>query len=102
MTLNAITRLAIAELALYLILLPVVIYILIRHGKHGLDGWMFLTVFCILRLTSSGLQIGDRNSTSNTGAIVNSVGISALLLAISGVMHEVYVAACMVDSRQMC
>jgi prolipoprotein diacylglyceryltransferase len=88
MSLNAITRLAIAELIIYLILLPIVIFILIKHGRRGFEGWGFLIVFCVLRLTSSGIQIGDSNSTSTTGAIINSVGISAILLALSGVIHE--------------
>jgi prolipoprotein diacylglyceryltransferase len=88
MSLNAITRLAIPELTLYILLLSIVIFILIKHGKRGLVGWAFLTIFCVLRLTSSGVQIGDRNSNSTTGAIINSVGISAILIAIGGLIHE--------------
>ncbi len=82
-------RLAIAELALYIVILPVVIYILIRHGKHGIDGWGFLAVFCVLRLTSSGIQVGSKNGASITGAIINSIGVSGLLLAFAGILHEV-------------
>jgi hypothetical protein len=82
-------RLAVAELAIFLVLLPIVVYILVRHGKHGLDGWGFLVIFCVLRLTSSGLQVGNKNGTSSTGSIINSIGISGLLLAFSGVLHEV-------------
>lgn len=85
---NDTTRLAIAELAIFLPLLAVVIFIAVRHGRRGLDGWGFLAAFCVLRLTSSGLQVGQQDSTSNTGSIVNSIGISALLLALSGVIHE--------------
>jgi hypothetical protein len=82
---NASGRLAIAELVIYIILLPIAVYILVRHGKPGYTGWGFFLVFCTLRIVSSGLGIND---TSTTGGIINSVGISALLLAISGVIHE--------------
>jgi hypothetical protein len=82
---NASGRLAIAELIIYIILLPVAFYILVRHGKPGYTGWGFFLLFCTLRIVSSGLGIND---TSTTSGIVNSVGISALLLAISGIIHE--------------
>jgi hypothetical membrane protein len=83
---NATARLAIAELIIYIILLPLVAYILFRHGKRGIDGWAFLVIFCILRIVSSAMQIANR--TSITGSIINSVGVSAMLLALVGVIHE--------------
>jgi len=83
--LNADSRLAIAELVIYIVFFVTGLYMLIRHGKPGYLGWGYFLLFCILRLTSSGLQV---NSTTVTGAIINSVGVSALLLTISGVLHE--------------
>jgi prolipoprotein diacylglyceryltransferase len=83
--LNASGRLAIAELIIYIIIFPIAVYILVRHGKPGYIGWGFFLVFCTLRIVSSGLGVND---TSTIGGIINSVGISALLLAISGVIHE--------------
>ncbi|KAF2095915.1 hypothetical protein NA57DRAFT_78689 [Rhizodiscina lignyota] len=77
-----------AELVLYLLFIPVGLYILIRHGRRGLVGWAFFHVYCALRIVSDGVQISDRDSTSDAGGIINSVGISGLLLALAGVMHE--------------
>ena len=91
---TAITNLAIAELVIYLLLIPDIGYILYRHGRRGFLGWGFLVVYCVLRITSSGVQISDRNSTSNSGAILNSIGISALLMALSGIIHEAFVCPC--------
>jgi hypothetical protein len=82
---NASSRLAIAELVIYIFFLPISLYILVRHGKPGYTGWGFFLVFCTLPIVSSGLGI---NETNTAGGIINSVGISALLLAISGVIHE--------------
>ncbi|KAF2103173.1 hypothetical protein NA57DRAFT_52703 [Rhizodiscina lignyota] len=67
---------------------PDIIYVLIRHGRRGYSGWGFLLVYCILPVTSSSVQIGDSNTTSITGAIINSIGIYALLMALSGVIYE--------------
>jgi prolipoprotein diacylglyceryltransferase len=92
--LDSVTELAIAELVIYLAILPIVFFLLVRHGKRGVFGWIYLIAFCILRIVASGLQINDHVQESHgkppsvTAAIVNSVGISPLLLAIAGVMHE--------------
>jgi hypothetical protein len=101
MALDAITRLAIAELVIYVLLLPLIVYILVRHGRRGLDGWGFLIVFCILRVVSSGLQIGSTSSNSSTGGIINSIGISALLLALGGIVTEAYVSHPQPQARSM-
>jgi hypothetical protein len=87
------TQLSIAELAIYIILVPVVVYILIRHGKAGYLGWGFLIVFCGLRLASDGIQIGSNNNASNgqpvgsSGAIINAIGLSGLLYSLCGIIH---------------
>ena len=94
MGLDSTTNLAIAELVIYIVLLPTVFFILIKHGKHGLFGWLFLIAFCILRIVADGLQINNHVQESHgkapsvTAAIVNSVGVFPLLLAISGIIHE--------------
>ena|ERR1700761_9339383 len=96
--LDSITSLAIAELIIYLLLLPIVSFLLVRHRIQGLLGWIYLIAFCILRIVASGLQINDHvqeshgKPPSTTAAIVNSVGVSPLILAIAGVIHEGYVS----------
>jgi hypothetical protein len=93
-TFSAASRLAIAELIIYLPLLPIALSVLIRHGRHGIVGWGFLAAFCILRIIADGLQINDQVKENDglpidsTAAIVNSVGISPLLLAFSGILSE--------------
>lgn len=81
-------NLAVAELAIFIILVPIVIFIIERHGRKGVEGWGFLLVFCILRLTSSAITVGHKNSVSTAESIFNSIGISGLLLALSGTLHE--------------
>jgi hypothetical protein len=88
------TRLSIAELVIYIVLAPVVIYNLLRHGKSGFLGWGFLIVFCGLRLAADGIQIENHDKAakgepvSDVGAIVNAIGISGLLYSLSGIIHE--------------
>lgn len=82
---NATGRLAISELVIYVLLLPNAVYILFHHGKPGFMGWGFFVLFDILRIVSSGMDISD---TSITGSVINSVGTSSLLLAITGIIHE--------------
>ena len=77
---------AIVELVIYLFLVPVILFILYRHGLPGFLGWIFLLAFSGLRLASDGLEIG--NSTGSGGSIINAIGLSPLMLATSGIIHE--------------
>ncbi|KAI8963492.1 hypothetical protein F5Y11DRAFT_319405 [Daldinia sp. FL1419] len=84
----ATSALPIALLAIYLTLSPSLVYIAIKHGlKHGaIIGWAFLFIFCTLRIISSAIQIHDTYSSS--AALVASIGLSPLLAATCGVLHE--------------
>ncbi|KAF2758983.1 hypothetical protein EJ05DRAFT_475218 [Pseudovirgaria hyperparasitica] len=78
-------RLAVAELAIYALFSLLGIFNFIKHGRHGWLGWFFFLAFCLLRLTGQGMSI---NSSSSSAAIVSSIGISALILAVLGITHE--------------
>jgi prolipoprotein diacylglyceryltransferase len=80
------STLATAQLAIYAVLSIPVIYILYRHGKQGFLGWTYLLIFCVLRMTGTGMSLSN---PASTGAIViSNIGISPLLLSILGIMHE--------------
>lgn len=74
-----------AELAIYAILSIPVIFILIRHLPTGAIGWGFLLAFCMLRIIGGALSV---NSNKPSVSIISSVGLSPLLLAASGILHE--------------
>jgi hypothetical protein len=77
--------LSVAELAIYIALAFPTVYLIIKHGRQGLLGWLFLFIFCTLRIIGGALAI---NSSSPTANIISSVGLSPLLLATSGILHE--------------
>lgn len=77
--------LATAELAIYAILSIPVLYILVRHGLAGLLGWFYLFAFCTLRLVGGAMSMQTDNGSGN---IISNVGLSPLLLAASGILHE--------------
>ena len=93
MALSNTTILWIVELALYLILAPATLYLSFRHGKHGALGFFYLQVFAVLRIVSDIIFIAQRNDTtySESAAIVSSVGLSPLILALAGFIHEEHV-----------
>ncbi len=70
-----------AELAIYATLSPPVLYLLIRHSPAGLLGWFYLFAFCTLRIVGGALS-------SSSAGIISSIGLSPLLLAASGILHE--------------
>jgi hypothetical protein len=91
---DAISRLAIAELTLYILYLPIAIFILYRHGKRGILGWTFFIIFIVLRITSASFQISNGIQESNgkpitsTASIINSIGVSPMLMTLSGILSE--------------
>lgn len=74
-----------ATCAIYAALFLPACYLLVKHRRDGLIGWLFLSVFCTLRIIGGGLAI---NSSSSAASIISSMGLSVLLLATSGILHE--------------
>lgn len=78
--------LAIAQLAVYATLALPTQYILIKHGKRGILGWFYVCTFEILRLVGSGMELSKPGSAG--AFIISSIGLSPLLLAALGILHE--------------
>ncbi|KAI1453929.1 hypothetical protein F4805DRAFT_354465 [Annulohypoxylon moriforme] len=82
------TGLPVALLIIYLTLSLPTIYVAVKHGlKHGaIIGWFFLFTFCTLRIVASAIELKD--ATSSGAALVASIGLSPLLAATCGILHE--------------
>ncbi|KAK4246258.1 hypothetical protein C7999DRAFT_15588 [Corynascus novoguineensis] len=70
-----------AELAIYAVLCVPVLYLLVRHSPAGLFGWFYLLAFCTLRMVVGAVPVSSAGTLS-------SVGLSPLLLAAAGILHE--------------
>ncbi|ETS76270.1 hypothetical protein PFICI_11657 [Pestalotiopsis fici W106-1] len=77
-----------AILAIDILLSFPAIYNIFKHGlRHGaILGWAYFFIFLTLRIVSSALQLSD--SKSSTASLVASIGLSPLLLATLGLVHE--------------
>lgn len=80
------TAVATAQLGIYAVLALPTIWILFLHPKSRLLGWFYLFVFCTLRIVGDVMLRQDPLSTG--AAVITSIGISPLLLATLGVLHE--------------
>jgi hypothetical protein len=80
----------IAVLIIYLVLVQPALYCLWKHGKAGILGWLYLQFFCVLRVVASAVTIHeeDTHSSGSISLILSSVGLSPLLLAAAGILHE--------------
>ncbi|PKX90562.1 uncharacterized protein P174DRAFT_514613 [Aspergillus novofumigatus IBT 16806] len=76
---------SVAQLAIYSVLVCPAVYLTLYHHRRGLLGWGYLLAFCILKITGGALSI---HSSSSGAKIISSVGISPLLLALDGILHE--------------
>ncbi|KAI1608955.1 hypothetical protein EDD37DRAFT_612258 [Exophiala viscosa] len=90
MPLDKTTDLSIAELAIYITLIPPTAWLFFKHGRRAFLAYIYLLIFQSLRIVAAGLQINAHNEhkTSTTGSILDAVGLSPLLLAFSGFLYE--------------
>lgn len=82
MTVNSLSA---AELAIYAILTIPVLYILVRHWPSGVLGWFYLFAFCTLRVIGGAMSLKGHGGTAS---IISSIGLSPLILAACGILHE--------------
>ncbi|KAJ5771996.1 integral membrane protein [Penicillium odoratum] len=75
-----------ADVAVYLVFFPIVSYIFMTHRWSGFLPWYYLIVFCLARIVGGALGIHDSNSLAAN--IIQSVGVSPLLLSVDGLIHE--------------
>jgi hypothetical protein len=88
---------AIAELVVYIPTALLTVWVLLRHGIHKQLGWIYLAIFCIIRIAGSALEIESVNSPANSNdqewaLILQSVGLSPLLLSTIGLLKRVSVS----------
>ncbi|ELR05241.1 hypothetical protein VC83_05635 [Pseudogymnoascus destructans] len=84
---------SIALLVLYAPLLLLGAFLSKRHGFGRSSGWIFLVIFCTLRLLSAAINLALINSPTSTSlhianSITNSLGLSPLLLASLGLLNR--------------
>lgn len=84
--------LAVAEIIIYIILIQPTLFILFKHGRHGILGWFYLQIFCLLRIIGNAVSLHEdaTHSTNSKTLLINSIGLSPLLLATAGILHEGY------------
>ncbi|KIW10815.1 hypothetical protein PV08_10114 [Exophiala spinifera] len=84
----AVDALSTAKLVVYSIFVQFAVFCFFKHRRLGLLGWWYVNLFCVLRIVTGAIGVhGDKNGETVT--ILNSIGISPLLLALSGLVHEV-------------
>ncbi|KIN02310.1 hypothetical protein OIDMADRAFT_41432 [Oidiodendron maius Zn] len=84
---------AIAELCVYIPIFILTVIVMIRHGFQRQLGWIYLAIFCIIRLVGAGFKIESVHHPTNKtdtewSAILQSVGLSPLLMASMGLLKR--------------
>jgi len=85
---------AIAEICVYIPIFFLAIVVIFRHGFHRQLGWIYLGIFCIIRLAGAAFKILEsQHPTDKTdiewASILQSIGLSPLLLASLGILKRV-------------
>ncbi|KAL6713245.1 hypothetical protein ACLMJK_009366 [Lecanora helva] len=87
-------NIAIAEVAVYSIFIFPAIYVCIRHGYIRQLGWLYLVIFCGLRIAAGimGIEFAkhpDSRTDGTWSAILGSIGLSPLLLVGIGLLERI-------------
>ncbi|KAK3173483.1 hypothetical protein OEA41_006812 [Lepraria neglecta] len=92
MKFNAHGGISILELFLYFPSFLVAVYICYRHGFGRSSGWIFTLILCLIRIIGACCQLATYHSESQglfeTTIILDSVGVSPLLLATLGLLSR--------------
>ncbi|KAL8739189.1 MAG: hypothetical protein Q9181_000080 [Wetmoreana brouardii] len=93
MYLSPSSRLAIAGIVFYFPALLFTILIIVRHGIKKELGWFFLASLAVIRIIGDSLELAANAQRNNNlfiaAAILNGVGLSALLLAMAALLGRV-------------
>lgn len=79
----------VADLVVYLLLLPMAVYTCFKHGQAGFLPWYFFIIFCGARIAGGALGVHDNQSLA--ASILQSVGFTPIILGADGMVHEAYV-----------
>ena len=95
MTLHPSSRLAVAELVLFVPCLLGASWVTFRHGLDRRLGWLYLVIFSLVRIVGASCQIASESKHSvgliEAATILSNVGLTPLLLAMLGLLKRVYV-----------
>jgi hypothetical protein len=85
-----------AEIGVYAPTLLLTLIIIFRLGFHRQLGWIYLSIFCVIRIAGSVFGILAHNNPTDTSdvewaGILKSVGLSPLILATLGLLKRVSV-----------
>lgn len=86
-------KIAIAQLAFFVVAIFPGIYCFFKHGKHGLLGWFFISAFCMVRIVGAGIIVSDESGDkplSEAGSIISSVAIGPLIISTAAIGQESY------------
>ena len=84
-------KIAIAQLAFFLVAFLPAQYVLIKHGIRGFLGWLFICLFCSIRIVGAAIIIHDESGNkppSEAGLIISSVAVAPMIIALGGIAHE--------------
>lgn len=84
---------AIAMLVFYLVSLPLSLFVAMRHGLAKASGWIFLTIFSVIRIIGCSAQLatisqGSNGTAATIAEITLAIGLSGLLLASLGLLSR--------------
>ncbi|KAG4439019.1 hypothetical protein IFR05_005483 [Cadophora sp. M221] len=84
---------AYAEICVYVPIFILTLIVVFRHGFKKQLGWIYLAIFCVVRIAGAGFKIDESKHPNKTNTewsgILQSIGLSPLLMASLGLLKRV-------------
>jgi tryptophan-rich sensory protein len=88
---TSVINLAIIELIIYSLSLPLALYITWKHGKKGMTAWPLFVSFLGMRIVSDAYQITNRAQPNIPNVVIiitNAGSVTCLQLTLIGMVYE--------------
>ncbi len=82
------SKLAITELIIYTFVLPLCVWLCVKYSFQRSISWLCLVLLSILHIFESSYQIGTQINAKDTIDILDTVGLTLILIAFSGILHQ--------------
>ncbi|KAJ5556174.1 hypothetical protein N7494_000089 [Penicillium frequentans] len=91
-------HIAIAELVIYIPVTLLAIFVVFRHGFHKQLGWIYICIFGVIRIAGAIMEVlsskhPDNANDKEWAVILQSVGLSPLLLSTLGLLKRIRATA---------
>ncbi len=85
---SSITKLAIAELIIYILIYFLCLWLCIKQRLQKISNWLYIALVSIVHIGGSSYQIHSKVDIDNAIEILDAVSVAVILIALAGFLRH--------------